>query len=175
MIRARTRRCRTASQLESQLTDDDATEDGDGDSDAVDDADVDEDPVGDPAEPRAIDVGESFEREGLEITVERLVAHEFHTEVEFSAVNRTADDDIVMVRDSSTARPALFDDRDRRFAYQHPAGTDSVTVGPGSRLEMTAAFRGAIQSDAELVTFQVQLETWAERDDVEVQIPVAGS
>lgn len=170
-------------QLEEQLTGADDADGDDADGDAAQGGETDDaeefDGIGDPAEPRTIAIGETRELDGLELTVERLVAHEFHTEIEIVAINRTGETTIAIVNDNNRDRPSLFDERDRRFDYQHAAGGDSrIDLAPGERLDGTLTFTGAVQRDAELLTLQMTTtvgRSQSIRDSVEVQIPVAGS
>lgn len=130
-------------------TDDGAVADQeDADDEDADEEDA-EDGIGEPAEPRVFEVEEAVRQDGLEVVVERIVAEEFHTEVELRAVNTTADETVELFGGGSVFdETSLFDDRDRRFVYQPPAGFDAsdwAEVGPGERLEATLAFRGAVQ------------------------------
>lgn len=147
-------------------------EDADDEDEDADDEDA-EDDVGEPAEPRVWEVEEAVRQDGLEVVVERIVAEEFHTEVELRAVNTTADETVELFGGGSVFdETSLFDDRDRRFVYQPPAGFDAsdwAEVGPGERLEATLAFRGAVQPDAELLTFQLAPD---DRDQLSWEVPV---
>jgi hypothetical protein len=133
-----------------------------------------DDTTGPPAQPRTIEVGETQRYGGyLDLTVERVVAYEYHTEVEVRAVNTSGDSRVGIVYDHVSYYPELFDDRDRRFVYEHPAGTDTISLGAGQILEMTMAFRGAVQPDAETITLRVQVdESLPPRERFEFVVPV---
>lgn len=165
-------------ELEARLTDA-GSPDGEADT-ATETGAGDEDPIGEPAEPRVFEVGEPIQEHGLEIVLDRVVAERYHTEVELRAVNTTAQETVEIVDDSHLLPPRFFDDRDRRFAYQHPAGLrsyEAIEVGPGERLEAVLVFRGAVQPDAELLTFELTPDGHGpgdtpERQPFRWQIPV---
>jgi hypothetical protein len=145
--------------LESQLAelrgDGDATDATDADETASEDGD-------DAREPLAIDVGETQATDDgtVEVTVERLVVHDYHVEVELTAVNDDPEDDRGLWRGGvEHRRPLLFDEQDRRFEYQHPAGYDDpdhVSLAPGQRVEAVLMFGRRLHPDAQTLTLRFQ-------------------
>ncbi len=132
----------------------------DEESETISTSDVVEARVFEVDETQTNDVGD------LEVTVERVIVHDYHVEVELTAVNDHPEDARRLWMDRNTNRPQLFDEQDRRFAYQHPAGYntgDSVTLEPGQRLDAVMAFGGRLHPDAETLTLRflaLQLEGW---------------
>jgi hypothetical protein len=116
----------------------------------------------DTREPVTIDVGETQATDDgtVEVTVERMVVHDYHVEVELTAVNDDPEEDRGLWRGGVEGRrPLLFDEQDRRFEYQHPAGYDDmnrVSLAPGQRVEAVLVFGRRLHPDAQTLTVRFQ-------------------
>lgn len=117
---------------------------------------------------RVFDVNETQTNDvgDLEVTVERIIVQDYHVEVELSALNDHPEERRRLWMGRNTIRPQLFDEQDRRFEYQHPAGYnsgDSVALEPGQRLEAVVMFGGRLHPDAQTLTLRflaMELEDW---------------
>jgi hypothetical protein len=92
--------------------------------------------------------------------------HDYHVEVELTAVNHHPEDDRRLWHGMNFGLPQLFDEQDRRFAYQHPAGYntgDRITLAPGQRLDAVMMFGRRLHPDAQVLTLRFideVLEDW---------------
>jgi hypothetical protein len=115
--------------------------------------------AGEPVEPRIFEVNETQTNSvgDLEVTVERIIVHDYHVEVELTAVNDHPEADRQLWQGFNFNSPQLFDEQDRRFAYRHPAGYnsgDSVQLEPGQRLEAVMVFGRRLHPDARVLTLR---------------------
>jgi hypothetical protein len=152
----------------AELRGDGDASDSDGDASDSDgttseDQDAAEAPAdADTREPVTIDVGEvqATDDGTVEVTVERMVVHDYHVEVELTAVNDDPEDERNLWRGGvEHRRPLLFDEQDRRFEYQHPAGYDDpdhVSLAPGQRVEAVLVFGRRLHPDAQTLTLRFQ-------------------
>lgn len=93
----------------------------------------------------------------VEITMDRALVHDYWVEVELSMTNLHTEDRMSLWG-SGNSRPRLFDEQDRRFEYQHPAGMDNmVSLQPGQTVDASLVFGGRVHPNAEVLT--VRFET----------------
>jgi hypothetical protein len=149
------------------------------DNGATDDTDDAGDEQNGPAEPRVIEVDETQtngDNDDIVATVERVVVHDYHVEIEFTALNNHTEDTFRMWRGSIWA-PLLFDDQDRRFEYQHAAGyddTDFIELAPGQRVEAVLMFGGRIHPAAQTLTLRFT-ENAPALEGLEWTVPLGGA
>lgn len=127
---------------------------GGDDADDADDDGTDRAP-GDDA-PRVIELDETRQLDGddLELTVDRALVHEHWIEIELSVTNLHTESR-KSLWGSGGSRPRLFDEQDRRFEYQHPAGTSNIIrLDAGQTAEAVLVFGGRLHPNAETVTLR---------------------
>lgn len=111
-----------------------------------------------PAEPRTVEVGETYEYSedgtAYTVTVHRVVVNDYYVEAEVTIVNDGNKRFLTLY--TSSSMPALYDDRGREYAYQQHAGSgEQLFLESGEGLDAVLVFAGRLDPQARTVTLDL--------------------